>query len=99
MVSAARNLSLAHHLDGVLEEQIVRLIGNARMEGAFSYQENDIALLKSVHHLLFEIHVIEGALVCPESGRRFPIKEGIIDYGSVNICYILCHRHPKHAAA
>jgi multifunctional methyltransferase subunit TRM112 len=32
---------------------------------------------RKVHHALFEIHVLEGNLVCPESGRRFPIKDGI----------------------
>lgn len=33
--------------------------------------------LKKIHHVLFEIHVIEGTLICPESGRRFPVKDGI----------------------
>jgi multifunctional methyltransferase subunit TRM112 len=33
--------------------------------------------LRLVHHALLEVHVIEGALVCPESGRKFPISEGI----------------------
>ncbi|KAJ0988614.1 hypothetical protein J5N97_006970 [Dioscorea zingiberensis] len=33
--------------------------------------------LKKFHHALLEIHVEEGALVCPESGRRFPINKGI----------------------
>ena len=34
-------------------------------------------MLKEMHHLLFEVHVLEGHLICPESGRRFPIKDGI----------------------
>lgn len=33
--------------------------------------------LKKFHHALLEIHVEEGALVCPETGRRFPINKGI----------------------
>ena len=37
----------------------------------------DEDMLKELHHFLFEIHVLEGHLVCPESGRRFPIKDGI----------------------
>jgi multifunctional methyltransferase subunit TRM112 len=37
----------------------------------------DVDMLKELHHLLFEVHVLEGHLVCPESGRRFPIKDGI----------------------
>jgi multifunctional methyltransferase subunit TRM112 len=33
--------------------------------------------LRKIHHILFEVHLIEGALVCPESGRKFPVREGI----------------------
>lgn len=34
-------------------------------------------ILKEIHHLLFEVHVQEGKLKCPVSGRVFPIKDGI----------------------
>ena len=34
-------------------------------------------VLKKVHHALFEVEVIRGELVCPETGRKFPIKQGI----------------------
>merc|ERR1712061_203244 len=34
-------------------------------------------LLKQLHHVLFEVEVIEGSLVCPESGREFPVTRGI----------------------
>jgi multifunctional methyltransferase subunit TRM112 len=37
----------------------------------------DEEFLKKVHHLLIEIDVIEGELVCPETGRVFPINNGI----------------------
>jgi multifunctional methyltransferase subunit TRM112 len=37
----------------------------------------DEEFLRKVHHLLFEVHVIDGFLVCPQSGRKFPIKDGI----------------------
>jgi len=30
--------------------------------------------LKAFHHVLLEVHVEEGALVCPESGHRFVIR-------------------------
>lgn len=33
--------------------------------------------LKELHHILLEIEVMEGHLVCPESGRKFPINKGI----------------------
>mmetsp|Transcript_24322 Transcript_24322/g.43982 ORF Transcript_24322/g.43982 Transcript_24322/m.43982 type:complete len:126 (-) Transcript_24322:127-504(-) len=29
------------------------------------------------HRVLFDIHVMEGHLICPDTGRRFPIKGGI----------------------
>lgn len=33
--------------------------------------------LKAIHKALFDIEVIQGSLVCPESGRKFPISDGI----------------------
>ena len=33
--------------------------------------------LQYAHHLLFEVHVLDGTLVCPESNRKFPVKDGI----------------------
>lgn len=37
----------------------------------------DDATAASLFRLLFEIHVQEGLLVCPDTGREFPIKDGI----------------------
>ena len=37
----------------------------------------DEEFLRKLHHALFEVHVVEGFLICPESGRRFPIKDGM----------------------
>lgn len=34
-------------------------------------------LLQRLHHILLEIHVIEGAMVCPNCSHIFPIKNGI----------------------
>ncbi|TMW55982.1 hypothetical protein Poli38472_008630 [Pythium oligandrum] len=34
-------------------------------------------LLRKVHHALLDVHVKKGNLVCPESGREFPIVDGI----------------------
>ncbi len=39
--------------------------------------ENDEAFLKKAHHVLMEIDIINGSLVCPETGRKFPITDGI----------------------
>ncbi|CAH8497962.1 unnamed protein product [Schistosoma turkestanicum] len=41
-----------------------------------NYSENE-EFLKLAHRALLEIDVMEGALVCPETGREFPISNGI----------------------
>lgn len=33
--------------------------------------------LKKMHNILFQFHVIEGALICPECKRHYEIKNGI----------------------
>ncbi|KEH41378.1 hypothetical protein MtrunA17_Chr1g0171031 [Medicago truncatula] len=46
-------------------------------------KEADSSLLDSddflnrFHHALLELHLEEGALVCPETRRRFPVSKGI----------------------
>ncbi|OIV97891.1 hypothetical protein TanjilG_12648 [Lupinus angustifolius] len=45
-------------------------------ESEFSLLESD-EFLSRFHHALLELHLEEGALVCPESGRRFPVSKGI----------------------
>ncbi|CAJ0929162.1 unnamed protein product, partial [Mesorhabditis belari] len=41
-----------------------------------NWRENE-ELLKELHRVLVKIEVIVGELECPESGRVFPIKDGI----------------------
>jgi multifunctional methyltransferase subunit TRM112 len=38
---------------------------------------NVAAHLDVLHHLLMNVHVRNGALICPESHREFPIRDGI----------------------
>ena len=38
---------------------------------------NDESALQKIHHLLFEINVEKGKLICPESGRVFVVSDGI----------------------
>nr|ACO15073.1 TRM112-like protein [Caligus clemensi] len=39
--------------------------------------ETNTEFLKKAHRVLLEIEVINGDLVCPETGRKFPIADGI----------------------
>ena len=42
--------------------------------------ETDVdAFLRALHHVLFDVQVLEGSLCCSESGQVFPIAEGIAD--------------------
>ncbi|CAL1701737.1 unnamed protein product [Somion occarium] len=37
----------------------------------------DDEFLKNLHHVLLEIHVEEGAMICPNCGHSYPISNGI----------------------
>lgn len=39
--------------------------------------DKDEEFLKKAHRVLLEVEVEEGYLICPESGRQFPISKGI----------------------
>merc|ERR1712025_1054861 len=39
--------------------------------------ENNEDFLRKAHHVLLEIEVINGDLVCPETERKFPVTDGI----------------------
>uniref|UniRef100_T1J7S4 Multifunctional methyltransferase subunit TRM112-like protein n=1 Tax=Strigamia maritima TaxID=126957 RepID=T1J7S4_STRMM len=39
--------------------------------------ENNTDFLKKVHHVLLEVEVVNGDLICPETKRIFPISDGI----------------------
>ena len=45
-------------------------------EAPQDYEGNE-EFLKKAHHVLLEVEVVEGELECPESGRKFPINNGI----------------------
>ncbi|CAM9365964.1 unnamed protein product [Ascophyllum nodosum] len=38
---------------------------------------HDSSFIEALHRVLMDMHVVEGTLVCPETGRRFPITEGV----------------------
>ena len=39
--------------------------------------QEDEAFLRAFHHALLEVHLEDGALLCPETGRRFPVAQGV----------------------
>jgi len=39
--------------------------------------KEDVELLKKIHNAMLQVEIIKGALVCPETGREFPISNGI----------------------
>ncbi|CAM9532642.1 unnamed protein product [Ectocarpus sp. 12 AP-2014] len=39
--------------------------------------KGDEEVLQRVHHALMEVHLVEGELVCPETGRKFPVRQGV----------------------
>ena len=40
---------------------------------------DDKDFILAMHNLLLDIQIVSGFLICPESNRKFPIKEGIPD--------------------
>eukprot|EP00274_Cyanoptyche_gloeocystis_P006508 CAMPEP_0196665036 /NCGR_PEP_ID=MMETSP1086-20130531/59426_1 /TAXON_ID=77921 /ORGANISM="Cyanoptyche gloeocystis , Strain SAG4.97" /LENGTH=125 /DNA_ID=CAMNT_0042001607 /DNA_START=31 /DNA_END=408 /DNA_ORIENTATION=+ len=42
-----------------------------------SNSEQDETFLKNVHHVLLDVHVKEGKLVCKNCGRKYPVKRGV----------------------
>lgn len=45
-------------------------------EVADNFESNE-EFLKKAHHILLEVDIINGELTCPETGRKFPINNGI----------------------
>mmetsp|Transcript_43441 Transcript_43441/g.100067 ORF Transcript_43441/g.100067 Transcript_43441/m.100067 type:complete len:144 (-) Transcript_43441:94-525(-) len=42
--------------------------------------KQDETFLQRLHTLLFDIRLVEGKLVCPESGREYPVENGIPNF-------------------
>ncbi|XP_028150745.1 multifunctional methyltransferase subunit TRM112-like protein [Diabrotica virgifera virgifera] len=39
--------------------------------------KDDEDFLKKVHKVLLEVDIVSGEMICPETGRKFPINNGI----------------------
>lgn len=46
----------------------------AKLPHASVLQEETVAMY---HKVLFDVHLLNGHLVCPDTGRKFPVKDGI----------------------
>ncbi|CAH1724478.1 unnamed protein product [Aphis gossypii] len=51
--------------------------GKDLSEELINNYENNEEYLKKVHHLLMEVEVMNGELICPETHRVFPISDGV----------------------
>jgi multifunctional methyltransferase subunit TRM112 len=53
-------------------------------ETKFNLEQEDLdinndEILQFIHHILFEIEIEEGNLICQNCKREYPIKRGIVD--------------------
>jgi multifunctional methyltransferase subunit TRM112 len=40
----------------------------------------DDEFCKALYHILMNVHLIEGALICPVTGREFPVRNEIPNF-------------------
>ncbi|KAL7528753.1 hypothetical protein ACHAXR_005141, partial [Thalassiosira sp. AJA248-18] len=40
---------------------------------------NDEGFLRALYHVLMNVHLVNGMLTCSETGREFPVTDGIVD--------------------
>ena len=60
----------------LVEAADILCLGEVPTEPIQGYEQNE-DFLRTMHHILLEVEVMEGTLQCPESGRVFPITRGI----------------------
>lgn len=76
--SAELAARLLPKLDWAALRKTVAELGIAELpEAPPARPEEDEAFLRSLHDLVMDVHVTEGALVCPNCARAFPIRKGI----------------------
>eukprot|EP00559_Dactyliosolen_fragilissimus_P001255 CAMPEP_0184864848 /NCGR_PEP_ID=MMETSP0580-20130426/16122_1 /TAXON_ID=1118495 /ORGANISM="Dactyliosolen fragilissimus" /LENGTH=131 /DNA_ID=CAMNT_0027363771 /DNA_START=62 /DNA_END=457 /DNA_ORIENTATION=+ len=40
----------------------------------------DPNFLKALYHVLMNVHLVNGMLTCPDTGREFPVTNGIVNF-------------------
>ena len=48
---------------------------------------NEEGFCEAMHRVLFDVDIVEGELICPETGKVFPIHNGIPDMMYVCVCF------------
>ena len=48
-----------------------------KIPSAEDFPALDDAIILSLHRALFDVYLVEGYLVCPDTGRKFPVKDCI----------------------
>ena len=41
---------------------------------------NDESFLRALYHVLMNVHLVKGMLTCPDTGREFPVTDGVADF-------------------
>ncbi|KAF8432192.1 hypothetical protein L210DRAFT_3487084 [Boletus edulis BED1] len=59
-----------------LNNRCVRQVGDASLPPEQPEMTDD-EFLQKLHHVLLEIHVMEGAMICPNCNHSYPISNGI----------------------
>lgn len=57
--------------------EMAQVVGVTLPEELGKELAGDEAFLRALHHVLFDVQVLEGSLACAKSGQLFPIAEGI----------------------
>ncbi|KAL3759115.1 hypothetical protein ACHAWU_008724 [Discostella pseudostelligera] len=59
-----------------LPEELDSILLNDQTNINQNNEMND-AMIANLHRVLFDVYLVEGYLVCPDTGRKFPVKECI----------------------
>jgi multifunctional methyltransferase subunit TRM112 len=50
---------------------------NVDVANTESNQNLDATVIANLHKVMFDVYLVEGWLICPDTGRRFPVKDSI----------------------
>jgi multifunctional methyltransferase subunit TRM112 len=59
------------------EQPLTELPETVDVSNTEQNQNLDDITIANLHRVLFDVYLVEGWLICPDTGRKFPVKEGI----------------------